>query len=104
MPIEARWVLTASPNSAFIARALNAQSARLSITPGGCGWPGYSMGGWCGDGTMSGQKAVQTKGMPSFSATDCAAATDGNRPVATITSQPSAAAAIASNWAGTILA
>jgi hypothetical protein len=53
---------------------------------------------------MSGQKAAQTKRMSSFSATDCAAARDGNRPVATMASQPSAAAAIASNWAGTIWA
>ncbi len=52
---------------------------------------------------MSGQKAAQLKWSPSPSATDCAAATDGNRPVATIASQPSAAAEIASYWAGTIL-
>ena len=97
-PIDARLVLSASPNSALMLWASRSHSTRLSVTSGGNGRPGYASGGRCGDGRVSGWKVTDTERMPSFSATDSAPAAAGIMPVATIASHPSAAAGTASNW------
>jgi hypothetical protein len=53
---------------------------------------GSGCGGRCDDSRKIGQYAANTYRMPRFSATDCALAATGNRPLATGASHPSAAA------------
>ncbi len=91
-PTAVRWVLTGSPNSAFMVPMLSSHSSRLSVTPAGYGCHGYSNGGWCGDGSTVGCRATYAKRAPSLSAAACAPATAGNSPVAATTPSGSATA------------
>ncbi len=92
-PIDARWVLSAAPNSAFKLSASRSHSTRLSVS--------------LRRERPARQRErpvvrrrqhdravghVHVRRMPSFSATDRAAAAAGTSPVATTASHPSAAA------------
>ncbi len=53
-PIDARPVLSASPNSSVTARASRSHSTRLSVTSSATGRPARTGGAWCGDGSAVG--------------------------------------------------